>query len=1044
MEFLYKTRGDVLPNNKTRVFFCATKADFDLYFEETAEDILSVIDCAIYYMDYDKEDVYVNNGGELLDFIEQIQVVVAPVTRDLLYTDNFTKNVLIPAIRDKKQILPMMMEEGMTEDFQNLFGKVQYMDKYGKHERAQGTQIPYIDKLRTTLNRILIPDQLIDDVKAAFKAHIFLSYRKQDRKDAQKLMKMIHSDPRCEQIAIWYDEFLVPGEDYNQAIADAIEACDIFFFNVTESFLQEGNYVVRVEYPNARESGKKIIPVEMRKVDLDKLVEMFEQIDESLIPIEQHDKVCPVTYDALSAVLSDEEMEEAKLSFFIGLGYLNGIDVEVDVEKGISILERSANGACTEAMQQLANIYLNGIGGVEVDLEKAAAWQKRAVEIMTSQVLEFTDLTEQVCEAISLLVEIYIDKNDREGFNQLEKTMGQIGDALRKKVAVDADYGLAWKTFMKLRIESLAWSGDTALGAEKIFDELNEVSAYKDVLDAKLHMSMLCDIAASAQGLIRFANEARFIWMKEQSRLSEIESFDFGMRICELLNRQRFSPYSMYNYKEGEKPVNRAFVERELFWLPLVDQLLSLCKEQESNDSEWKNRLVYANYVAAYTFANIVCLNPGSIVDDALNEELQGYMDSFFDGIASVISSDISADEKKEWIERCLIMAGKMYNFELDFIAIEECISNWEARIAIAAKAAKQIWEEAKTRESEIYYLTTLIHVGDGEADRRGAHAVEFADDALSLAKRYYEKTHSIQAVQWLMRCEEIRYIVAKDAVALKHAYSLAQEMWTNAPGYVENAKVLRRVYSVLMHTVDYYVKVEHNAAETQKAINIAVQIAKTVASNKATEEKKVNFCLGELKGLGLFRSGVSDDEKDMMDVFEKLENQRAEVVDLWEAAKIDRLVLKGEIEKLYAAAKEYHKSPTQIEKALAIYQKIDAKKELAVYQEFDCFYQLKRYEEAMVLWERAKEAMETALEDMWDPLGVAKTYHDFYVKLLACCDTLGKKELLGELLPEATARCEELAQEVEKNKSRLGAFNYKIYKGMIDRTRKTLEDYKV
>lgn len=250
--------------------------------------------------------------------------------------------------------------------------------------------------------------------------------------------------------------------------------------------------------------------------------------------------------------------------------------------------------------------------------------------------------------------------------------------------------------------------------------------------------------------------------MIEQNNLAPGDSFDLGMRICELHNRETFSPYSMLNYKVGEKPVNRSFVMREVCWMPLMDQLFSLCKSQKRENSEWNNRMVYANYVAADTIANIVCLNPGMIVDDALTEELQGYMNAFFDGVIYVFLSDITIEEKKKWVNRCLIMAEKMYNFELDSTPIKKCISNWEVRVSIAVKAAKQILDEVKKRDAELFYLITLIRVCDRAKCRRSVHVLEFAEEAYDCARRYYEKNHSMQAKKWLARCEKIRDAISK------------------------------------------------------------------------------------------------------------------------------------------------------------------------------------------------------------------------------------------------------------------------------------------
>ena len=69
----------------------------------------------------------------------------------------------------------------------------------------------------------LVSDEMAEKVRAAFDAYIFLSYRKKDRKYANELMRLIHKNDFCRDIAIWYDEYLVPGEDFNNAITEALK-----------------------------------------------------------------------------------------------------------------------------------------------------------------------------------------------------------------------------------------------------------------------------------------------------------------------------------------------------------------------------------------------------------------------------------------------------------------------------------------------------------------------------------------------------------------------------------------------------------------------------------------------------------------------------------------------------------------------------------------------------------------------------------------------------------------------------------------------------
>ena len=55
----------------------------------------------------------------------------------------------------------------------------------------------------------------------------------------------------------------------------------------------------------------------------------------------------------------------------LGNAYLQGNDVEQDVDKGITLIRRAADGGDKIAMYNLALIYDTGLYGVEKDLNKA-------------------------------------------------------------------------------------------------------------------------------------------------------------------------------------------------------------------------------------------------------------------------------------------------------------------------------------------------------------------------------------------------------------------------------------------------------------------------------------------------------------------------------------------------------------------------------------------------------------------------------------------------------------------------------------------------
>ena len=56
-------------------------------------------------------------------------------------------------------------------------------------------------------------------------------------------MRLIHQNDFCRDIAIWYDEYLEPGENFNNAILKAIEKSKLFTMVVTPNLINEDNYV---------------------------------------------------------------------------------------------------------------------------------------------------------------------------------------------------------------------------------------------------------------------------------------------------------------------------------------------------------------------------------------------------------------------------------------------------------------------------------------------------------------------------------------------------------------------------------------------------------------------------------------------------------------------------------------------------------------------------------------------------------------------------------------------------------------------------------
>ena len=365
-----ETLNDAVPQGKARVYFACHPEDHRRFFREITDQILRYSNCAVYYYDEEPElnDEYYAN-------LNRMQLIIIPVTTRLLAMANRAMDVEFPyALIHHIPVLPVMLEPGLEKKYAEKFGNLQFLDK----NYDDITAIPYEEKLKTYLSTVLLNDRQMAQVRAAFDAWVFLSYRKKDRHKAQKLMRLIHSDPRCRDIAIWYDEFLNPGEDFNESIRKALAESQLFVLAVTPNLLETGNYVMREEYPEARRTGKPILPAEMEKTDREALRKDFLDLPD---PVDPHEDgaVTKAVLDALGALAVRENDEDPKHNFFIGLAYLSGLFVEKDQTRAVALITAAAEAGLTEAMEKLVTMYETG-EGVEESQDKGIAWRVKITE----------------------------------------------------------------------------------------------------------------------------------------------------------------------------------------------------------------------------------------------------------------------------------------------------------------------------------------------------------------------------------------------------------------------------------------------------------------------------------------------------------------------------------------------------------------------------------------------------------------------------------------------------------------------------------------
>ncbi|GEM_PF-4851853 len=234
------------------------------------------------------------------------------------------------------------------------------------------------------LKRLILSDAVAEEItRHAFSKQVFLSYRKVDREKALSVMKAIHDLPVCQSLAIWFDDFLVAGRDFNQEIQQQLASADAFLLTVTPSLLDTPNYVWQQEYPHAIACKKKneIIPVVAEELNRKALIQKYPELPEQ-VPVWNEEAL---RKSVVSVLFPEGEPDSvtARQKYLLGMAFLSGIMVEKDPDRAAKFLREAADQGEVNAALQLSFMYLAHIG-VARDNGKAMYWKKTAFDMAYS------------------------------------------------------------------------------------------------------------------------------------------------------------------------------------------------------------------------------------------------------------------------------------------------------------------------------------------------------------------------------------------------------------------------------------------------------------------------------------------------------------------------------------------------------------------------------------------------------------------------------------------------------------------------------------
>lgn len=387
----FVSRSGSLKADMPKIYYCCHPDDFDAHFRELCADLFSVNDyCAVFYEAKPNEGY---DAEELLSLLGGMKLFVVPVTEKLLSQPSRATGLEIPfalgsldmaitAEYPRIPVLPILLEEDLIDRFNGskVFSGIQFLNK----TENDATAIGYREKLEKYLNAVLVSADDLSGINAQFAAKLFLSYRKKDRELARELMKRIHDYDICRDVAIWYDEFLTPGESFEDNIMEQLNNCDLFMMSVSPSFEEPENYVRQHEYPEARRKNKSIVAAQMSDFDensLSNLEELYPGIGKLMIDAADTQKLGEHLKNGLLEAGLDEEAlrrSDPEHLYYMGLAFKAGVMAEANPTKAIGLFEQAFGGGYVKACLEPIRMYRLG-DGVKADPEKALDHCEKAI-----------------------------------------------------------------------------------------------------------------------------------------------------------------------------------------------------------------------------------------------------------------------------------------------------------------------------------------------------------------------------------------------------------------------------------------------------------------------------------------------------------------------------------------------------------------------------------------------------------------------------------------------------------------------------------------
>ena len=262
MEMEFITRGESSYQGKPKIYISYYGDNITEVVHHIVPLFLKHKNCTICYLKINGNKVDLN---EKTDILKQMAVVVFPVSYTQLTLLSEAKEDMDLCKENHVPMIPILLDCTESAEFyleyERVFGDIQLLmphitdtSKVSYHELLENYLASIIsddvDSYCAYQREGYFPKNIMEMIPSAFRARVFLSYRKCDRRSVRELIAMLHKEPMLDDVMIWFDEYLIPGENYNVDLAEQISACDIFLILGTEAALAKNNYILTSDIIN--------------------------------------------------------------------------------------------------------------------------------------------------------------------------------------------------------------------------------------------------------------------------------------------------------------------------------------------------------------------------------------------------------------------------------------------------------------------------------------------------------------------------------------------------------------------------------------------------------------------------------------------------------------------------------------------------------------------------------------------------------------------------------------------------------------------------